>query len=220
MMTELKSLNADYHNLQTESRTLEEASKETEYLTRRLEEARDQRNRMQREFDALQKQPFFKRESDQSSFQRINELQKLISERELAIKGSREVIVKADEKLRELNEEQRNVAADKDAYKEEIDRLDMQLDPTALSMADIQRKLHDLDPSKFREVMKDLKYDGEEPVWAQMDFMERLNLGQKGGAVGDDVNDPAVLKKEVERLKVERRDLAAELEKVQNLLKM
>jgi hypothetical protein len=52
-----------------------------------------------------------------------------------------------------------------------------------------------------------------------MDFMERLNLGGKG-AIGDDVNDPALLKKEVERLKVERRDLAAELEKVQNLLKM
>ncbi len=146
-------------------------------------------------------------------------MQKLISDRDLAIKASRDVVVKTDERLRELNEEQRSVLADKEAYKEEIDRLEMQMDPTALSMADIQRKLHDLDPSKFREVMKDLKYNGEEPVWAQMDFMERLNLGGKG-AIGDDVNDPVLLKKEVERLKVERRDLAAELEKVQNLLKM
>ncbi len=68
LMEELKQLNTEFHRLQTESRTFEEAAKETEYLTRRLEEAREQRNRMQREFDSLQKQPFFKRESDQTSF--------------------------------------------------------------------------------------------------------------------------------------------------------
>jgi hypothetical protein len=53
----------------------------------------------------------------------------------------------------------------------------MQMDPSTLSLADIQRKLHELDPSKFREVMKDLKYDGDEPDWAKLDFMERMKIG-------------------------------------------
>lgn len=66
--------------------------------------------------------------------------------------------------------------------------------------------------------MKDLKYDGEDPVWAKFDFMERMKLGPNNQAL--DENDPTSLKREIERLKVERRDLAAELEKVQNLLKM
>lgn len=93
----------------------------------------------------------------------------------------------------------------------------MQMDPSTLSLADIQKKLHELDPSKFREVMKDLKYDGDEPDWAKLDFMERMKIG---GAQQVDENDASSMKKEIERLKFKRRDLAAELEKVQNLLKM
>ena len=65
--------------------------------------------------------------------------------------------------------------------------------------------------------MKDLKYDGDEPDWAKMDFMERMKIG---GSQQVDENDAASMKKEIERLKFKRRDLAAELEKVQNLLKM
>jgi len=88
----------------------------------------------------------------------------------------------------------------------------MQLDPNAMSLADIQKKIHDLDPSMFRQVMKDLKYDGQEPIWAKFDFMERLKLGPSNQPI--DENDPHQLKREIEKLKVERRDLATELEKV------
>ena len=84
------------------------------------------------------------------------------------------------------------------------------MDPSTLSLADIQKKLHELDPSKFREVMKDLKYDGEEPDWAKLDFMERMKIGNQEV----DEKDPMSMKREIERLKVKRRDLAAELEKV------
>jgi chromosome segregation ATPase len=125
--------------------------------------------------------------------------------------------VKADERIRELNEETRQVRGERDAYNEEIERLKMQMDPSTLSLADIQRKLHELDPSKFREVMKDLKYDGDEPDWAKLDFMERMKIGNSQQV---DENDANSMKREIERLKVKRRDLAAELEKVQNLLKM
>jgi hypothetical protein len=61
----------------------------------------------------------------------------------------------------------------------------------------------------FRQVMKDLKYDGEEPIWAKFDFMERMRLGPDNKPL--DENDPGALKREIERLKMERRDLAAEL---------
>ena len=91
------------------------------------------------------------------------------------------------------------------------------MDPSSLSLGDIQKKLHELDPSMFRQVMKDLKYDGEEPDWAKLDFMERMKIG---GSQQVDENDPNSMKREIERLKIRRRDLAAELEKVQNLLKM
>jgi hypothetical protein len=87
-----------------------------------------------------------------------------------------------------LIEEQRKVKQEKDHYDEEIERLKMQLDPSTLSLGDIQKKIHDLDPSLFRQVMKDLKYDGDEPIWAKFDFMERLRLGPNNQPL--DENDP------------------------------
>jgi hypothetical protein len=74
------------------------------------------------------------------------------------------------------------VKAEKDLAVEELERLRNQLDPNAMSLADIQRKIHDLDPSLFRQVMKDLKYDGAEPIWAKFDFLERVKLGTSAGA--------------------------------------
>jgi hypothetical protein len=67
--------------------------------------------------------------------------------------------------------------------------------------------------------MKDLHYDGEDPEWAKVDFLEKLNLGRPGTQPIDE-KDPAQLKREIERLKEARRDLANELERTQNLLKM
>ena len=66
--------------------------------------------------------------------------------------------------------------------------------------------------------MKDLKYDGEEPIWAKFDFMERLKLGPDNQPL--DEKNPTQLNREIERLKIERRDLASELQRVQNLLKI
>jgi hypothetical protein len=34
-----------------------------------------------------------------------------------------------------------------------------------------------MDPSGFRDTMKLLKYDGEEPLWAKMDFMDKHGVG-------------------------------------------
>lgn len=39
----------------------------------------------------------------------------------------------------------------------------------------------------FRQVMKDLHYDGDEPLWAKYDFLERFNIGQ----AAIDENDPS-----------------------------
>ena len=217
-MNELKLLNTEHMTLQTENRKFEEAAKQTDYMIKRIEEARDERNRLQKEFDTITRQPFFKRESDDTAFKTISELEKRLDDRDRGIKEAKINIQKTQEQIDALIEEQRNVKQEKDQYDEEIERLKMQLDPSTLSLGDIQKKIHDLDPSLFRQVMKDLKYDGDEPIWAKFDFMERLRLGPNNQPL--DENDPQQLKREIERLKVERRDLAAELEKIQNLLKM
>ncbi len=85
------------------------------------------------------------------------------------------------------------------------------MDPSNLTLSDIQKRIHDIDPSLFRQAMKDLHYDGTEPLWAKFDFMEKMKMGPNNQPL--DETDPFQLKREIERLKMERRDLAAELEK-------
>ena len=219
-LDELKQLDTQKLALQKESRVFEEAAKDVEFLVKRIEESRDERNRLQKEFDVVTRQPFFKRETDQNSFKRVSDLESKIAERDRAIKDAKDAVLKADEAIKQLSEEHKAIKVDREVFTEEIDKLRNQVDPSSMSLADIQKKIHDLDPSMFRQVMKDLKYDGDEPVWAKYDFMERFKIGGGADSNGMEENDPKHLKKEIERLKVERRDLAAELEKVQNLLKM
>ncbi len=55
-----------------------------------------------------------------------------------------------------------------------------------------------------------MKWTGEDPAWRKIDFIDRTYL---------DSDDPAILRKEIEHLKLEKGELAAHLEKTQTLLK-
>lgn len=123
LLEELRSLNEEQLRLQKESRTFEEAAKQSEYLGKRIEEGREEKNRLQREFDTITKQPFFKRESDQSSFKRISDLQGKIDERDRGIKEAKDTLIKTEEQMRQLVDEQRSVKIDRETYNEEIERL-------------------------------------------------------------------------------------------------
>ena len=59
-----------------------------------------------------------------------------------------------------------------------------------MTLAEIQKKLFELDPTLFRQAMKDLKYDGNEPIWTKLDFADRLNIGSNHNF---DENDPLQL---------------------------
>ncbi len=76
---------------------------------------------------------------------------------------AKDSILQAEEKLREVNEETRQIKGEKDNYADELSRLQTQMDPSTMSLVDIQKKIQELDPSLFRQVMKDLNYDGEDP---------------------------------------------------------
>lgn len=46
--------------------------------------------------------------------------------------------------------------------------------------------------------MKDLKYEGDEPDWSSLDFIEKLKIGPQPA----DENDPTYLSGEINRLKL------------------
>lgn len=73
-----------------------------------------------------------------------------IDEKEENIKDAKANILSMDEISRKLTEENRNLKMERDTYQDEIERLRLQMDPSNLSLAEIQRRIHDLDPSRFR----------------------------------------------------------------------
>ena len=147
-----------------------------------------ERNKLQTEFSNITKQPFFKRELDQDSFQKVNDLSNKVDERERQIKETKASILALEEQQKKLTEENRGLKLERDTYHEELERMRVQMDPSNLTLAEIQRRIHDLDPSMFRQAMKDLHYEGNEPIWAKFDFLERMKIGPNNQPL--DENDP------------------------------
>ena len=65
-----------------------------------------------------------------------------------------------------------------------------------------------LDPNEFRRTMHDLEFDGQEPLWSKIDFLEQTGMARQV-----DPNNLKSLQNEIERLKMDKCILAAELEK-------
>jgi chromosome segregation ATPase len=216
LLDELKALNTDQLRLQKECRAFEEAAKQSEYLVKRIEETKDEKERLQKEFENVTRQPFFKRESDQTVFKKISELQTKIEEKDRNIKVTKDSIVRLTESIRSLNEEQKDIKRELESYNDEVGKLRTHYDPNALSLQDIQKRIHEIDPSMFRQVMEDLRYNGEEPLWAKLKFMESLKIDKEP----IDENDPRQLKIKINELMNERRELVTAKETVENQLKL
>jgi chromosome segregation ATPase len=75
---------------------MDESSKTAEYLQENIMKARAERDRLEKEFDMITKQPFFKRETDSSHFKTLQELQKRADDKDRDIRKTKESIVKMD----------------------------------------------------------------------------------------------------------------------------
>mmetsp|Transcript_23008 Transcript_23008/g.35568 ORF Transcript_23008/g.35568 Transcript_23008/m.35568 type:complete len:130 (-) Transcript_23008:1797-2186(-) len=112
-------------------------------------------------------------------------------------------------------EEHKNLAQDKQFYSEELKKLSAFMDPEGLSVDKVSKKLREIDDSKFRDVMQDLKFIGDEPEREKISIMERLQAGENAGAGKQQTK--LQLKKEVEKLKRAKAELVGELQKKQQL---
>jgi septal ring factor EnvC (AmiA/AmiB activator) len=130
-------------------------------------------------------QPFFKREADQTNMERITELQQGIDRKEASIRDSRCRISNADKDLQKLKVTVAQTSDEVKNLKNSLAKMNAHIDPDTLTLDDVMQKLRQEDNSKFREVMEDLKYDGKEPLWRQLDFAEHMKTIQ-----GDNRHDP------------------------------
>ena len=93
------------------------------------------------------------------------------------------------------------------------------MDPSSLTLNDVMKKLQSEDPSRFREVMSDLNYEGRDPEWYRWTYEEQLShLTGKAGSLQKDSLES--LNEHKERLMNERSHLVTELNRIQKLLKL
>lgn len=216
--------NQDYHNslldqfreLSEKKMMLEKSQRETmaagsqvEYLRDQIQEAKNERDQLTREFDNLMRQPFFKKETEKNNFAKIDTLQQEISKLELEQKKSRANILKLTEEAKELSDEKKHLESENKSYEDEIRKFNTYNDPAGISLEQIRAKLMEEDPNLFRQTVYDMQYTGEEPAWDKYDQYSRLQ------GLGNTENIPKdqVLKKEKARLEREKHELAAELQR-------
>ena len=158
-----------------ENRTLKSAANQNSDIQERLTEAKQDRDRLQNEFNNIMRQPFFARQSDDSDMQVYNNLKEKIDQRDREIAASVNVIQKTQKEKERVDDEIKAMTEVKYKYEDDIAKMNAHMDPSSITLGDMMKKLQREDPSRFREVMTDLEYDGREPIWYQMTYEEQLS---------------------------------------------
>ena len=87
------------------------------------------------------------------------------------------------------------------------------MDPSGLTLDQIRKKLQSEDPSKFREMMTDMNFIGEEPTWEKMELLERVSAPHDAGPDASEANQTRSTKNDLTRLKGDRAELATRLQR-------
>ena len=219
LFNQLKQAQNETNSLTLANRTLRASASQSEDVRQRLMEARQDRDKLQSELDQIMRQPFFKKQSDDTGLRQLEDLQKRLEQKEKEIATSKAAILKAEKDLRTIDAEMTHEREKKNRYEDEIAKMKAHLDPTSLTLNDVMKKLQTEDPSRFREVMRDLEYEGRDPAWYAMGQEEVLrHLTGKVGALQEDSIES--LKEHKERLMEERFQLVTQMNKIQKQLKI
>jgi hypothetical protein len=200
-------------NLTGQITALERTQGAVDDLKEQLKEAEQERNDMETRIKDLLTEPFLKRESGTSTKNRMAKLEMERDEKDKIIRNFKEKLLKQEEKMAEMDVavelERRDAKESKEMYEELKIRYEGNGEMT---IETVTRQLHKIDPSAFRQTMNDLNYQGHDSVW------DRTGEGYSSEEI--DINDPKSLHKEIERLRHSKRDIAAELEKCQQMIKL
>jgi len=197
--------------LKKEIRGMELSVSHIKDVEAKAKDLEDEKRNLNMRIKDLCESPFIKQHEERNNLQyqvRTQEstLQKLTLENkslhEMMIKTTSE-LERTQKLLDQTNNELKQKIEQAAQLKASLEIKDKQLGP----FKDLDRE-----DDAFLKALGMVKWQGEEPAWSKLDFLERP---QKL-----DLKDPESLLKEIERLRLEKGELAAQLEKSQTLLKI
>lgn len=185
-------------------------------MAKTIEELRQENRRLENQIRELCQSPFVKDARNRVvTGSRITTLESELDKFNSSVKEYKERCLKAESELSRLDIEAKKAIAERDTYKDQNLRLSVLLEEKSKRMDDFEEHLRAIatggDLNTFMKALGLLKLRGEEPAWSQLDFLERNTMIP---------NDVAGLTREVERLKLEKGQIAAELEKISSLLRV
>jgi Ca2+-binding EF-hand superfamily protein len=185
-------------------------------MAKTIEELRQENRKLENQIRELCQSPFVKDARNRViTGSRVTTLETELEKMTASIKEYKERSLKAESEVSRLDIECKKAIAERDTYKEQNLRLSVLLEEKSKKMDDFEEHLKAIatggDLNTFMKALGLMKLRGEEPAWSQLDFLERNTMIP---------NDVAGLTREVERLKLEKGQIAAELEKVSSLLKV
>lgn len=215
LIDDLRDKKEQIINLTAQVTALERTKGVVDDLKEQLRESENEKVELEKRLNDLINEPFLKRESGTSSQSRILKLEMERDEKERIIRNFKEKLLKQEEKLGELEAKAEREEKLKKEADEKYQEIKIRYEGTGeMTIDTVQKQLQKIDPSAFRRTMEDLNYQGTEPIW------NMINLDLEDDAQEIDIDDPKSLLREIERLKNSKKEIAAELEKCQQVVKL
>lgn len=208
LKAENQSLKAQVITLQTTQGTADENRK---YIHDLILE----KNEYEAKLTSLLTDPFFRRESGNEYSKKMKTLEEENRKLQDQLKQYTEENLKRDEELKKLQTDYNKVSDEERHRRVHGAGYTMKMEGGRVDLDEMKKALISMDPNVFRATMEDLTYDGAEPLWAKIDFLEQMGVDIDG-----DPKDPKAINRRMELMRQDKRELAAALEKAQQLLKL
>ena len=218
LLDEIKVKREEIINLRSQLVALEKTGGVVDDLKEQIKEMEDDKVKLEERLNELLTDPFLKRETGTSSHNRIAKLEMTVEEKDKIIRSFKEKMLNYVQQIGDLEAKVNRNDEEKKDLRDKYDELREKYEGTGeMTIDNVQKQLKKLDPSQFRKTMEDLNYHGSEPLWSMVDYISK---DEENIAAEIDLNDPKSLLAEIERLKNSKREIAAELEKWQQMLKL
>ena len=173
-----------------------------------------ERDELQSKLTSILTDPFFRKEAGNELSQRMHHLEDENLDLKNELQELKEAKIKQEEELGKIRDKEYHYKDGQDPVGSYPTQYPFKMGEN-VDLDEMKKALMSMDPTVFRMTMDQLSYDGDEPIWAKMDFLEQM-----GADPTSDKNDPHSTLRRIELMKQDKRDLAAALEKCQQILEL
>lgn len=215
LIDELNRTKADNQTLKAQVLMLQSTQGTAEENRKYIHDLTMEKNDYEHKLTSLLTDPFFRREAGNEFNKKMHKLEEENEKMKNELDQLKAEKAKRDLEINKLQSDYDSMTDEQRHKKVHGGSYPFKFDGTAVDLNEMKKALLSMDPSVFRATMDQLTYDGDEPLWAKIDFLEQMGVG-----FAYDKKDPKSVERVMELMKQDKRELAAALEKAQQLLKL